>query len=114
MENDIDLFNKLLYEETSDSLILRPQEYKFDGALILEKSEILRDILSIANAWRRVDTYILIGVEEVNGGKNKILGVMEHLDEKKILEFVKKQLNAKSPKTRKLAKEFLEKWEVSR
>ena len=32
-------------------------------------------------------------------------------DKKKIMEFVRKQLNSKSPKTKKLAKEFLEKWE---
>lgn len=34
----------------------------------------------------------------------------ESKDQKKILEFVKKQLECKSPKTRKLAKEFLIKW----
>lgn len=34
----------------------------------------------------------------------------ETVDKKKILEFVKKQLECKSPKTRKIAKEFLEKW----
>ena len=34
----------------------------------------------------------------------------EAADKKKILEFVKKQLECKSPKTRKIAKEFLEKW----
>ena len=31
-------------------------------------------------------------------------------DKKKIIEFVKKQLESESPKTRKKAKEFLEKW----
>jgi hypothetical protein len=30
--------------------------------------------------------------------------------QRRILEFVKKQLNSKSPKTRKIAKEFLAKW----
>jgi hypothetical protein len=34
----------------------------------------------------------------------------ESKDQKKILEFVKKQLECKSPKTRKLARTFLEKW----
>jgi len=34
----------------------------------------------------------------------------EAADKKKILEFVKKQLECKSPKTRKIAKEFLIKW----
>jgi hypothetical protein len=34
-------------------------------------------------------------------------------DKKKIKEFVKAQLNCKSPKTRKIAKEFLKRWEKS-
>ena len=34
----------------------------------------------------------------------------ESKDQKKILEFVKKQEECKSPKTRKLARAFLEKW----
>ena len=36
----------------------------------------------------------------------------ESEDKKKIIEFVKKRLESESPKTRKKAKEFLEKWEV--
>jgi hypothetical protein len=35
----------------------------------------------------------------------------ESLDKKKIIEFVKKELESKSPKTRKKAEEFLSKWE---
>ena len=35
----------------------------------------------------------------------------EALDKKKIIEFVKKELESKSPKTRKKAEEFLSKWE---
>ena len=92
MEKDIDIFHRLLYEEASDILIFRPHEYKFDGALIMEKGELLRDIVSAANTWRRADTYILVGVEATSGGKNKILGIINHLDEKKIQEFVNDKL----------------------
>lgn len=93
MEKEIDIFNRLLYEEASDVLIFRPHEYKFDGALDLEKGELLRDIVSAANAWRRTDTYILVGVEGVKEGRNRILGVITHLDEKKIQEFVNAKLH---------------------
>ncbi len=34
-------------------------------------------------------------------------------DKRKIIEFAKAQLNCRSPKTRKIAKEFLKKWEKS-
>ena len=88
MGNDIKLLNRLLYEKSSNVLIFRSHEYKLDVALALEKGQILKDIVSAANAWRRADTYILIGVEEDKGGKNKVLGVIEHLDEKKIIDFV--------------------------
>jgi hypothetical protein len=92
MDKDIDLFDRLLYEEASDVLIFRPHEYTFDGALVLEKGELLRDIVSAANAWRRTDTYILVGVKEVKGGKNKIQGLIEHLNEKRIIDFVNSKL----------------------
>lgn len=92
MKKDIDIFYRLLYEEASNTLIFRPKEYKFDGGLILEKGELLRDIVSAANAWRRADTYILVGVEDMKGGRNRILGVINHLDEKKIREFVDDKL----------------------
>jgi len=35
----------------------------------------------------------------------------EATNKEKIIEFVKQQLNAQSPKTRKLAQSFLHKWE---
>jgi hypothetical protein len=88
MEKDIDIFYRLLYEEASDILIFRPHEYKFDGALTMEKGELLRDIVSAANAWRRTDTYILVGVEAVKGERSRILGIINHLDEEKIRKFV--------------------------
>lgn len=37
----------------------------------------------------------------------------ESLDKKKILDFVKAQLDSKSPKTRKIAKEFLKKYQIN-
>jgi hypothetical protein len=92
MENEMEILDQLLYEEASDCLIFRPHEYKFDGALLLEKGELLKDIVSAANAWRRADTYILVGVEWTNGGKNKILGVINHLDENEIREFINGKL----------------------
>ena len=67
-------------------------------------------------------TSILLGVGETShkhkdlmkGGS--IQSFAEYFDEtenkEKILEFVRKQLDCESPKTRKMAKEFLEKWET--
>lgn len=92
MDDLTGLLDRLLYEKSSDVLIFRPQEYRFDGALILEKSQILKDILGAVNAWRRTDTYILIGVEETGSGQNRIMGIMNHLDGEKITDFVNSKL----------------------
>ena len=52
-----------------------------------QKSELLKDILSFANSWRRTSAYVLIGVEEVKGGRSKVLGVPRHLDDANLHQF---------------------------
>ena len=65
----------------------------------------------------------LLNIDNIHTGKQKELiksYAIEALDEyyeevkdkKKINNFIKKQLDSESPKTRKKAKEFLEKWNV--
>src|SRR5579864_5379397 len=64
--NDV-LFERLLYEEESTTLDFKKEQYRFAKATEYEKSELLKDILGFANAWRRSEAYILIGVEEMRG-----------------------------------------------
>ena len=52
------------------------------------KSELLKDILAFANTLRRSSAYILIGVDEVKGGRSKVVGVQTHLDDAKLQQFV--------------------------
>lgn len=61
-------FERLLYEEESETLDFKSEQYRFVKATEEEKSELLKDILGFVNAWRRSEAYILIGVEEVRGG----------------------------------------------
>ena len=63
------LFERLLYEEESDTLDFKRDQYSFAKAADEEKSELLKDILGFANAWRRAESYILIGVEDVRGAR---------------------------------------------
>ena len=60
-----------------------------------EKSELLKDILGFANAWRRSEAYILIGVEEVRGGRSNVLGITatDHLDDHSLQQFVNNLTN---------------------
>jgi hypothetical protein len=83
-----ELLEQLLNEEESSSLDFKRDQYPFEGATDEKKSELLKDIIAFTNAWRRTDAYILIGVEEVRGGKSKGVGVHEHLDDAKLQQFV--------------------------
>jgi len=78
----------LLYEDESTTLDFKRDQYQFDEASDKQKSELLKDILAFANAWKRSDAYILIGVEEVKGGKSTVVGLSKHLEDASIQQFV--------------------------
>src|SRR5688500_9226734 len=80
---------ELLYEQESNALDFKRESYKFKGAADEEKSELLKDILAFANTWRRTEAVILTGVEEVKGGKHKVVGIIEDLDDASIQQFVR-------------------------
>ena len=82
------LFENLLNESESNYLDFKQEEYQFDGASDEVKSELLKDILAFANAWRRTDAYILLGVKEVKGGRSEVLGISKLLDDASLQQFV--------------------------
>lgn len=89
------LFERLLYEEESTTLDFKKEQYRFAKATDEEKSELLKDILGFANAWRRSEAYIVIGVEEVRGGRGNVVGipVTDHLDDHSLQQFVNSLTN---------------------
>lgn len=46
-------FEQVLYENESGTLDFKKGQYAFCGATDEEKAELLKDILGLANAWRR-------------------------------------------------------------
>jgi predicted HTH transcriptional regulator len=56
---------ELLNEDESSTLDFKRDQYPFDGATDEQKGELLKDILAFANAWRRTDAYILVGVKDL-------------------------------------------------
>jgi hypothetical protein len=88
-----DFVHELLYEDESATLDFKRDQYAFVGATDEQKSEIVKDILAFANAWRRTTAYILIGVDEVKGGKSQVLGVGDHLDEASLQQLVNSKTN---------------------
>jgi len=65
-----------------------PKDSPFVGASDDQKSELLKDILAFANTGRQSDAYILVGVEEVKGGRSIVRGVQAHLDDHDLQQFV--------------------------
>src|SRR4051812_33249731 len=90
-----DLFEGLLYEEEGTTIDFKKEQYQFVKATDEEKSELLKDILGFANARRRSATYILIGVEEVRGGRSDVVGIdaSDQLDDHALQQFVNNLVN---------------------
>lgn len=90
---DKKLIDALLFEDESTTLDFKQEQYLFVKADDEQKSELLKDILAFANAWRRSDAYILIGVEEKKNEKNIVTGITQHIDEASLQQFVNKKTN---------------------
>lgn len=87
------ILDQLLYESESEVLDFKEQQYAFAGADDDQKSELLKDILGFANAWRRSEAYILIGVREVTDGKSIAVGINQHLQDHSLQQFVNTKTN---------------------
>lgn len=89
------LFERLLYEEESPTLDFKRDQYRFAKATDNDKSELLKDILGFVNAWRRSEAYILIGVEDVRGGRANVVGIQaaDQLDDHSLQQFVNNLTN---------------------
>src|SRR5262245_25088774 len=92
---DHTLFERLLYEEESTTLDFKKEQHRFTKASDEEKSELLKDILGFVNALRRSEAYILIGVEDVRGGRGNPRGIpdTDHLDDHSLQQFVNNMTN---------------------
>ena len=74
------LLESLLREDEGTALDFKRDQNPFEGVNDDNvKSELLKDILAFANSWRRSDAFILIGVQEVRGGRSKVVGVLTHI-----------------------------------
>ena len=87
------LMEQLLREGESSSLDYKRDRYPFAGVTDDEKGELLKDILAFANGWRHAEVYILIGVEEVVGGRSTVVGVSHHIPENVLQQFVNSKTN---------------------
>jgi hypothetical protein len=85
---------RLLYEDESNVLDFKADQYPFGQATEDQRGELLKDILAMANSWGRADTrYILTGVREVVGGRAEVVGVNQHLPEHALQQLVNGRSN---------------------
>ena len=94
MEINNTIIESLLYGEEGVDLDFKRDQYKFIGATDDEKCELLKDILSFANSWRRSDAFILIGIEEVKGGRCTVYGIIDKLNDAQIQQFTNSKTNS--------------------
>ena len=92
---DATVLEQLLYEGESATLDFKVAQYRFSQASEEEKSELLKDVIGFANAWRRSDAYILIGVREVKGGRSDVVGIpdSDQLDDHSLQQFINNLTN---------------------
>ena len=88
MTFDSQILENLLHQPEGPALDFKQAQYRFNGANEADKSEILKDVLAMANSWRLTTAYILIGVQEVKGSRSKVIGVDQHLDDAALHQFV--------------------------
>ena len=88
MPLDTKLLEALLHEGEGTALDFKSSQYPFVNANLGEKAELIKDILAFANSWRRTTAYILIGVEEAKGGRSKVVGIENHLDDASLHQFL--------------------------
>lgn len=86
---DDQLFNSLLYRSEDPTIDFKQEQYvvtrhdvpeglsKQEAAKYLEdkKSELLKDLLAMANSWRDGPGYIVLGFRENKGGLPEIIGI---------------------------------------
>ena len=72
-----DTFETLLHMSEGDALDFKSDQYPLARADKDTKSELVKDILAMANAWKNADAYILIGAEENPGKRAIVLGLKQ-------------------------------------
>ena len=93
MQMDGVLLESLLHQEEGPALDFKQAQYPLGKGSTPEKKailkgELIKDILAMANASREVPAFILIGVEEIKGGRSRIIGVQSHLDDANLHQLI--------------------------
>ena len=90
-----ELLTELRYKSEGTDIDFKSEQYRFVGAGEHERSEMLKDILAIANAWRDGTGYILLGLKDQRPHPAEVLGISGHLDDADLQQFVHAKVKPK-------------------
>jgi hypothetical protein len=83
----------LLDRSESETLDFKRKQPEFSKANEEEKGELLKDIVSMANAKKDADAHIVIGVDEENGRAKRICGAVVAIADAEVQQFVNSNTN---------------------
>lgn len=86
---------QLRYKGESTDLDFKQSQYPFAGATDHQKSELLKDILAMANAYRSEPGYILIGFKDQPPHPAEVVGISssDHIDDAVLQQFVRSKVD---------------------
>jgi len=86
---------QLRYKGESADLDFKQAQYPFAGASDHEKSELAKDIMAMANAYRSDAGYILIGFKDLAPHPAEIVGISanDHIDDAALQQFVRSKID---------------------
>lgn len=92
-----DLLEQLRYKGEGSDLDYKAERYPFSGATDEQKSELLKDILALANAHRDGPAYILIGFKEAPPNPAEVVGLPADgaIDDARLQQFINEKLETK-------------------
>lgn len=95
-EEQIDI---LCFQGESNCVDYKRAQYAFQGADDAQKSELLKDVLCFANAFRKSPAYILIGVDENASHLGVIHGIDDNevIDDAQLQQFINSKTNNRIP-----------------
>lgn len=82
------LLNRLRYKSEGTDIDFKSAQYRFTNGTEHDKSELLKDILAIANSWRESTGYILLGFKDQRPNPAEVVGIHDSIDDSRIQQFV--------------------------
>ncbi|WP_426760330.1 AlbA family DNA-binding domain-containing protein [Enterobacter cloacae complex sp. 402C9] len=89
------LLNMLRYKSEGTDIDFKSAQYRFTNGSENDKSELLKDILAIANSWRDGTGYILLGFKDQRPNPAEVVGIHDSIDDSRIQQFVNSKVKPK-------------------